>query len=78
MCAKTHGSGNQSTYVADTSPSLVTTGLKMGIICGLYILLILKKKTKQNTLTWLTITEEERDECEMWFRLPSMFPPWIK
>lgn len=23
----------------------------------------------------LTIAEEERDECDMWLRLPSMFPP---
>lgn len=26
----------------------------------------------------LTIAEEERDECDMWLRLPSMFPPWIR
>lgn len=24
------------------------------------------------------MTEEERDECEMWFLPPSMLPPWIK
>lgn len=26
----------------------------------------------------LTIAEEERDECDMWLRLPSILPPWIR
>lgn len=37
-----------------------------------------KKQKNKPTPTLLTMTEDERDECEMWFLLPSMLPPWIR
>lgn len=37
-------------------------------------------KSSTETLVWelLTIAEEEREECDMWLRLPSILPPWIR
>lgn len=37
-----------------------------------------KKLLKEGGYVLLTIAEEEREECDIWLRLPSMFPPWIK
>ncbi len=37
-------------------------------------------RSTTEALVWvvLTIADEERDECDMWLRLPSIFPPWIR